>query len=436
MNFRSLMTLILLFLLPFLFGIGCEEETTAPESNPVPVITDWQIPVNMVYNYARGYRLVVQVEDAQGPANVPVVLGTILNNGSTIDTFSLWDDGSFYTVPAQPPWADSISGDLVPRDGFFSRRITGQFVNQPTHITFRFEVSDLDGHIGTPVEVPVEIRSNSFPSLQNPQLPDSLLSGFNDIVLSVTATDSDAQDSVIRVWLEVQGSDKGEIDLTGPDQNHHWSITIDSSFAAGIQGTYPFQFYAEDTFQEITGPVGQNVYVENVPPVLDSLVMPDTMFLPTTPGDCDTADIFLWVSDRQSLLDIYSVTFTTVLNDTGQVHGPYGLSDDGTGADQTAGDGIYSQGIVLCHENTPGKYDFTFVAEDLVGQQSTPIVHTLWVIASVTTPPLIPPRIAGGKSTAPPLSPHGVLKSPAVVVGDISRNGPNCNPFQAERRQP
>ena len=410
MNHRSHWTLLLPFLLLLLFGMGCEEETPLPPPGPEVVVSEWQVPANMVYNYARSYRIVARVLNLNNPTGLPVVLCTILNGTVTIDTFSLWDDGSFYSVPAQQPWADSISGDLVPCDGFYSRRITGQFVNQPTVVDFVFSTPCCDTD-----PIPVEIRSNTFPTLQNPQLPDSLLNGFDDITLSVTATDSDAQDSVIRVWLEVEGSDKGEIDLTGPDVNHHWSLAIDSSFAAGIQGSYPFQFYAEDTFQEITGPVGQVVTVENAPPILDSLVMLDSMFLPITPGDCDTTDIFLWVSDRQSLLDIYTVTFTTVLNDTGQVHGPYGLSDDGTGADQVAGDGIYSQGIVLCHENTPGKYDFTFIAEDLVGQQSAPIVHTLWVIASVATPPLSPPTI---------------------VVGETSRNGSECYPFQVERRHP
>ena len=407
---------VLLLCILLLMVVGCEKETTSPEGSPIPVITGWQLPERMVCNYPQSQRIVVTVEDAQGPADVPIVLGTILNNGTLVDTFSLWDDGSFYTIPTQPPWADSISGDLIPGDGMFSRRITGQFVNQASQVAFRFEVSDLDGHVGTPVQDSVIISVNSAPILLNPVLPDTLVSGFDSLTLSVTGRDSDYQDFVIRVWLEVPGSNKGEIDLTGPGFYVIWSLAIDSSFAAGIQGNYPFQFYAEDTYQEIAGPLGQIVYVENTPPTISNLVMPDTMILPTQAEGSDTARIFLSVSDRQSLADIYQVTFTDILNDTGQVHGPYPLVDNATGADSVAGDGIYSQGIVLSYTNSPGKYEFTFVAEDLVHQQSIPIIHNLWVIA--------PTAFTGN-------SPPPIFLNPRP-----QESGPLCHPFQLERRQP
>jgi hypothetical protein len=402
-----------------IFGIGCEEETTEPENSLIPIITGWQLPEKMVYNYHRSQRIVVTVEDAQGPADVPIVWGTILNNGTLIDTFSLWDDGSFYTIPAHPPWADSISGDLIPRDGVFSRRITGQFVNQPTDVTFRFEVTDLDGHVGTPVEATVEINANSAPTLFNPVLPDTLVSGFDSLTLSVTALDSDYQDSVIRVWLEVEGSNKGEIDLEGPDADHHWSITIDSSFAAGILGNYPFQFYAEDTYQEIAGPLGQMVYVENTPPTISNLVMPDTMILPTQSEGSDTAALFLNVDDDQTLLDIpeNAVYFTIVRNDTIPNPTVYPLFDNGTGEDQIAGDGIYSLGIVLFWDDPIGKYTFTFKAKDMVEQESNPIIHDMWVIG---------PTAFLGRGL--------ISQTPTGLISQ--KSGPLCHPFSLGRRQP
>jgi len=398
-----------------LLWVGCEKEPTGSEISPTPRITEWEVPARMAFNSPRNYRITVTVEDAQGPQNVPFALGTIMSDGATIDTFSLWDDGSYYSVTASPPWADSTSGDLVPGDGIFSRRITGQFVDHATTVSFRFDATDSNGHAADPVEVAVELRANSAPVLEDPVLPSLLESGFDTLTLSVRATDSDELDSLVRVWLDVQGSGKGEITLAGPDQDHRWSITIDRSFAAGIVGDYAFNFYGEDTFQEIGGPVGQTVMVENNPPVISNLVAPDTMVLPIQAVGSDTALLFLNVEDDQTLIDIWAVYFTSVLNDTVPNPNVFYLFDDGSGADVTAGDGIYSQGIVLFWNNTPGKYTFTFLAQDLLGQTSNPIIHDMWVVP-----------------------PPGVQTSPELPYSISVAHGDNraCSPFQVERRQP
>ena len=186
--------------------IGCEEDITSPdEGSPVPSIVSWEVPVKMAFNSPKTDRILVVVEDGQGPADVPFVLCTLMDGGATIDTFALWDDGSFYEVEAHPPWANTVSGDLVPRDGIFSRRISGQFVDQQTDVTFRFDATDLDGHAATTVDVAVEVRANSAPVLEGPQLPDTLVSGFDPVTLSIRAYDPDDLDSLVRVWLEVEG---------------------------------------------------------------------------------------------------------------------------------------------------------------------------------------------------------------------------------------
>ncbi len=414
MSHRSYWTFILPFLLLILLGTGCEEDTSTGPENPTPVITDWELPAKMAYNSLRSDRIMIIVEDAQGPANLQTMLGTILSGNTVIDTFSLLDDGSQYSVTPHPPWATAISGDLIPLDGFFSRRITGQFVDQPTQVTFRFEVTDNDGHSAQPLEVAVEVRANTPPTLEDILLPDTLISGFDSLlVLSVRAIEPDDLDSVTHVWLDVVGSGKSDLELSGPSADNRWSLEIDASFAAGILGSYPFEFYAEDTFHEIAGPLTQQVYVENEPPTISNLVMIDTFYLPLPEVGSDTTNIFLDVDDDQTLTDIAEVTFTTVLNDTVPIPGVFYLFDDGYGADQTAGDGTYSVGIVLFSHNTPGKYDFTFMVEDLVGQQSDS-TQTMWVLpppSGLSNAPILPNRLP------PPV-----------------RDDRMCNPFQTERR--
>ncbi len=352
------------------------------------------------------------VEDAQGPANLQTMQGTILSGGTVIDTFSLLDDGSQYSATPHPPWANAVSGDLIPLDGFFSRRITGQFVDQPTQITFRFEVTDNDGHTAIPLEVAVEVRANTPPTLQDPILPDTLESGFDTLTISIRALESDDLDSVTHVWLDVLWSGKGDLELSGPDTDNRWSLEIDASFAAGILGLYTFEFYAEDTFHEIAGPLTQQVYVENQPPTTSNLVMLDTFYLPLPEVGSDTTEIFLDVDDDQTLADIFQVGCIVRLN--GEITGGFDLFDDGFGADSIAGDGIFSRGITLADSNTTGPYEFTFVAEDLVGQQSTPISQVMWVLP--------PPSGLANASILPNRLPPPV------------RDDRMCNPFQTERR--
>ena len=237
MSHRSYWTLIVPFLLLILLGTGCEEDTSTGPENPTPVITDWELPAKMAYNSLRADRIVVIVEDAQGPANLQTMQATILSGSTVIDTFSLLDDGSQYSATPHPPWATAVSGDLIPLDGFLSRRITGQFVDQPTQVTFRFEVTDNDGHTATPVEVAVEVRANTAPVLENLQLPDTLYSGFSPLTLSVRALEPDDLDSVTHVWLDVLGSGKDDLELSGPGADNRWSLEIDASFAAGILGS-------------------------------------------------------------------------------------------------------------------------------------------------------------------------------------------------------
>ena len=414
MSHRSYWTFILPLLLLILLGTGCEEDTSTGPEIKIPMITGWALPAKMAYNSPRTDRIVIIVEYPNGPANLQTMVGTILSGGTVIDTFSLLDDGSQYSATPHPPWATDVSGDLIPLDGFFSRRITGQFVDQPTQVTFRFKVADNDGHNSYPLEVAVEVRANTPPTLEDPVLPDTLYSGFDTLTISIRALESDDLDSVTQVWLDVLGSGKDDLELSGPDADNRWSLEIDASFAAGILGSYPFEFYAEDTFHEIAGPLSQQVYVENEPPTLSNLVMIDTFYLPPPEVGSDTTEIFLEVADEQTLADIAEVTFTSVLNDTVPNPNVFYLFDDGFGADQTAGDGIFSVGIVLFSNNTPGKYEFTFIAEDLVGQQSTPISQVLWVLP--------PPSGLSNASTMP----KWLLPS--------FRNDRLCNPFQTERR--
>jgi hypothetical protein len=396
--------------------IGCEEDITSPdEGSPVPSIVSWEVPAKMAFNSPKTDRILVMVEDGQGPTDVPFVLCTLLDGGATIDTFTLWDDGSFYEVAAHLPWASTVSGDLVPRDGIFSRRISGQFVDQQTDVTFRFNAADLDGHTASTVDVAVEVRANSAPVLENPQLPDTLVSGFDPVTLSIRAYDPDDLDSLVRVWLEVEGSGKEDMELDGPDADDRWSISIERSFAVCIEGDFQFKFYAEDTFQEIGGPVGGLVTVENDPPTLSNLIAVDTMYLPTQADTSDTSELYVDVDDDQTLADIIEVTFTSVRNDTIPNPNIFYLFDDGTGADEVAGDGTYSQGIVLFWNNPVGKYTFTFRAKDCVDQLSDSLTHDMWVVPQ-------PGTLATGEQK--------YFKEPMILPNDRL-----CNPFQAERRQ-
>ncbi|MEW5797417.1 MAG: hypothetical protein AB1728_00290 [Bacteroidota bacterium] len=119
-------------------------------------------------------------------------------------------------------------------------------------------------------------------------------------------------------------------------------------------------------------------------PVIDSVQVPDTLTLGTTP---QTVEIFAYVRDEDGTADIAQVFFNAyLLPDTVNPRGlPIRLFDDG-GKDNTAGngntdripgDGKYSVTLFLPPDVPKGTRRFVFEAIDLANTKSLPVKHDI-----------------------------------------------------------
>ena len=122
----------------------------------------------------------------------------------------------------------------------------------------------------------------------------------------------------------------------------------------------------------------------NLPPVIDSLIIPDSVQLDTT--QITLIDLYAFVHDPNGLNDIARVYFNSVLPNGNPSSGnPFGMYDDGgaSGAssdnDQVANDGTYSLEVKLPPNAPLGTFKFTFYAVDRSGAVSVPVTHNIKV---------------------------------------------------------
>ena len=119
---------------------------------------------------------------------------------------------------------------------------------------------------------------------------------------------------------------------------------------------------------------------DNVPPVINNLVAPNTVTIGT---DTTYIHLTLDVDDANGLSDVLFVWFDSYLpNGNPSSQNPIALYDDGiNGGDITAGDGTYSRLVILPPVGvTRGTYRWEFRAKDRIGDLSNQITHFLEVL--------------------------------------------------------
>lgn len=155
-------------------------------------------------------------------------------------------------------------------------------------------------------------------------------------------------------------------------------------------GAYTVQILAEN-FSDLSSSTLSKlltfVNLENHPPQLSNLVMPDTVFVPTS-GSINVK-ISVAVTDSEGLSDIKSVTLTSQRPDGSNV-GTYPMFDDGSAANQpvfgipsgdaVAGDGIYTLTIPLPSSTERNTYrTFIFSATDRSGAASNTLSKKIYI---------------------------------------------------------
>ncbi len=236
-------------------------------------------------------------------------------------------------------------------------------------------------------------------SLTKIDLPDTLIYGVDDSVVTIIAEIENAQ-NVDRAYFDILNSTGESINTAnrlkddGDLINYHDSTAGDSKFSAFItfsnndqSGNYYFKFYAYDLNSEYQLLGEKRLTYFNaqpkLPPVIFNLSMPDSVNRGTE------FKFSVQVSDPNGLDDIksggvyyrlFNPSGTLIVNSQGISEFPLSDSgDESSSGDVTANDGIFTQKLTFPTNQSTGKWKFEFQAVDKSDSLSNKIVHELLV---------------------------------------------------------
>jgi hypothetical protein len=157
------------------------------------------------------------------------------------------------------------------------------------------------------------------------------------------------------------------------------TITLDSTYAAERIGAYQLELVAVDASNEHSAPQQHAIFLENFPPRLFNVELPDTVSRPSTGGVI--VEVHITASDPQGLNDMQIVNMT--IQRSGGPANVIEMFDDGdfdNNRDDVAGDGIYSRALLVDNSSTPGTFYFTFEAQDRVANAAVAVVDSMIIV--------------------------------------------------------
>jgi hypothetical protein len=400
------LSLILTLLIMILMGISCSPE----ENNPVdPGVEPLVSRINMKQKWNNlntdPYKIEVWVTDPQGIRNIKAVRMTIMQdqNLEVIFEDSLLDDGAY---------SNPDGGDVLAGDGIFSNQYRADIisaVSEEVAYTLTIEATDEQNHQGQLFSHPLIIGANRSPAIFRIEAPDSLSVEKPGLLFSITVSDSDGISDVVQAYFESNNlnDDYAKFEQylfnDGDLENHGdeipgdsiFTTKITSDFSGGKSGDYDLNFYVQDSYGEKNKEVySHRIYIGNLPPVIEGIIMPDTIHIPTG-SDYNYKMISVQVSDPEGLSSIDSVYFFSLKPDSTLANSghPFTMVDNGKAfdisnwllyanyGDQQAGDGKYAYALVVMKDFEPGIYTFIFYVRDKAGNLAGPISKDIKLIS-------------------------------------------------------
>lgn len=301
----------------------------------------------------------------------------LISGGLSTTHFRLYDDGSFGRWDDSAGYADSISGDRVPNDGVFSRRIKSNFYNNPGNYFLTFALSDSPPPDSVTAEV--VLRVNSPPVVISHTEPDSVPSGSAGLDFSSIILDPDGQHDVTSAELLLFRTPSPSGQYTAFPMmlinDTTWSWQSEPRLAAGLStGSYPLAIRTADHYlsqinQWAYSDTG-SIWLENLSPRVIDVEGPDTIWIPPD----DTTTIFfhyiISVDDDQGFTDLDTLNLVIIRPDSSTWENQY--FDDGNGLDTTALDGRFAVGFRVNNSNeTDVTYTFDWTPSDRSPQRGT-----------------------------------------------------------------
>lgn len=151
------------------------------------------------------------------------------------------------------------------------------------------------------------------------------------------------------------------------------TVTIPS----GEAGVYTVLVYAVDGAGSLSNDVRGTMRIEGVglPPVIESVVAPDTVQRPASGEPPKRIAFVAVVSDPDGLSNINAVHFWNIANPSAKIE----MFDTGELGDEVAGDGRYTRVVEIGAGNQPGTNTFAFQATDRSGLTSSSVETTVVV---------------------------------------------------------
>lgn len=391
---------LLLLSVSLLVLAGCSQNNDggSPVNSSGPIEVQWQSALpNLVYQ-STGYYPVRVVVNGVNPEEIDSVHAVISDSNGTYNSlFRLYDDAGAFQHNDALDYCSPYSGDLVAKNGVYSRQVNSRFAQQPGFY-FLSVAAFWNGETAFSRFDTVAVFPSMQPQLSNVILPDSLLSGFAPLQIRVQAIDPDPPESDSIVSVEMQLYTPTGLPADTPIAlvkagGGYYSTEIASDFAAGRPtGNYIFAFRARDSYNVSSDSLGKVVFLQNLPPGLSDPEYPHTLALPINPPYRELLiTIKSW--DEQTTADLKSVYLYSRKPDGSMANNglPIPMTDNGLPfdpvrwnqgylGDLVAGDSIFSTTAVLYDTSQTGTYTFTFMAEDFAGNSSTPYIDSLEVI--------------------------------------------------------
>jgi len=144
--------------------------------------------------------------------------------------------------------------------------------------------------------------------------------------------------------------------------DHIFSRNISLNRIDFIDGSISVQYDILDSGVLIISYFDTLNVIANLAPVITEITMPDTIVRPVM-GTKDLL-IYLEVDDPNGIYDVINAYFQVQSNSTGQWSSDYSLNDTGELGDATAGDGIFSTGLLISSANSAATNYFRFRVKD------------------------------------------------------------------------
>lgn len=287
-------------------------------------------------------------------------------------TFEIFqEDQSILFLELKDDGLEEISGDLYRYDGIFSALWNDSVFTNEGNYTYRISLFEDLKEI-TSLEGDLKVRKVSDFTIYLIQAPDTIPETSTTFAFQIDSIKETENFFTIRALFYPNDTNATSpikiIQFNNITVQKNIELTVDSTFGTSLKGFYRLLFEFKDSFQQTaTIEIPSAVYVENSPPIIQNIQMPDSIKIPQTSS---FFDISVTVMDHRGHEDILTSYFKVKKPDGNYSNNgnPFYLSDNGLTPDIHAGDGIYSSRFSVDHNTPAGEYLFEFYAEDRVNQ--------------------------------------------------------------------